>query len=317
MQNFNLKTFLLRMKAIKERLSLISPLTWPAWIGLGCLWLITRLPYSCQKHIGHALGKITYWCSPKLRHITETNIRLCFPRLSAAESSILVKKNFASLGMGIIETAMAWWVSDKRLSQCKIKITGVEFADAAFAKGNGILLLSPHFSCLEMIGRLLGARYKFAAMYRPHKIRLIAYIQERFREKYQIKHIARHRMREVLHTFQENMAVWYAYDIDAGPKRSVFAPFFGIETASLTSVSRLVEMTGAAVVPIEFYRLDDEWGYEINLHPALENFPGTSREDDAGRLNAHLEAAIRNKPEQYIWQYKRFKTRPAGEKRFY
>ena len=305
------------MKALKERLLLINPLTWPLWIGLGILWLITRLPYRCQKWLGHGIGRMTYWCSPKLRHITETNLRLCFPDLTPAEITVMVKKNFASLGMGLIETAMAWWLPDSKLAQCKITLTGVEYADAAFAKGKGALLLSPHFTCLEMIGRLLGSRYQFAAMYRPHKIGLIAAIQARFREKYHIHHIARHRMREVLHTFQANMAVWYAYDIDAGPKRSVFAPFFGIETASLTSVSRLVEMTGTAVVPIEFYRRDDCWGYEIHLHPALENFPGQSREEDAARLNAELEAAIRNKPEQYIWQYKRFKTRPAGEKRFY
>jgi KDO2-lipid IV(A) lauroyltransferase len=305
------------MKAIRERLALISPLTWPAWIGLGCLWLITRLPYPLQKWIGHSIGKMVYWCSPKLRHITETNIRLCFPDLSAVEITTLVKKNFASLGLGLIETAMAWWLPDSKLKRCKITITGIEYAEEAFAKGKGILLLSPHFTCLEMIGRLLGARYTLAAMYRPHKIRLISVIQERFREKYRIKHIARHRMREVLNTFKENMAVWYAYDIDAGPKRSVFAPFFGIETASLTSVSRLVELTGTTVVPIEFYRLDDCWGYEINLKPPLQNFPGKDRTEDATRLNAHLEAAVRKTPEQYIWQYKRFKTRPEGEKRFY
>jgi KDO2-lipid IV(A) lauroyltransferase len=305
------------MKAIKDRLALIHPFTWPAWIGLACLWLITRLPYCLQKRIGHAIGKIAYWSAPKMRHITETNIRLCFPALSSEEVTTLVKKNFSSLGMGLIETAMAWWVSDSQLKKCKITITGVEHAEAAFAKGNGMLLLSPHFACLEMIGRLLGSRYTIAAMYRPHKIRLVAAIQERFREKYRIKQIARHRMRDLLQTFKENLAVWYAYDIDAGPKRSVFAPFFGIQTASLTSVSRLVEMTGTTVIPIEFYRLDDCWGYEIHLQPALGNFPGKDLTEDATRLNTHLEAAVRRKPEQYIWQYKRFKTRPEGEKRFY
>jgi KDO2-lipid IV(A) lauroyltransferase len=168
-----------------------------------------------------------------------------------------------------------------------------------------------------MVGRLLGSRYSFAAMYRPHKIPLVAKIQERFRQKYHIRHIARHRMRELLNAFQDNMAVWYAYDIDAGIKRSVFAPFFGIQTASLTSVSRIVKLTGATVVPIEFFRSDDKFGYELNLYPPLTSFPGADLSSDAACLNAHLEQAIRKKPEQYIWQYKRFKTRPQGEARFY
>ncbi len=305
------------MKVIKERLALINPLTWPAWIGLGCLWLITRLPYRYQRQIGHGIGKIIYLSSSKLRHITEINLRLCFPDLSDAERLTLAKKNFAALGLGIIETGMAWWISDRRLAQCKIKVTGVEHVDAALARGKGAILMSPHTTCLEMIGRLLGSRYSFGAMYRPHKIRLIAAIQERFRNKYRIKHIARHRMRELLNALQNNMAIWYAYDIDAGPKRSVFAPFFGIETASLTAITRIVKLTDTAVVPIEFFRMDDCWGYEINVYPPLDNFPGATLETDAARLNQYLEQTIRKDPTQYIWQYKRFKTRPPGEKRFY
>lgn len=305
------------MKAIKERLALINPITWPAWIGLGCLWLITRLPYHWQRRMGHGLGKIIYVSSSKLRHITAINLQLCFPELSDEERTTLAKKNFAALGLGIIETAMAWWISDRRLEQCTVKVTGVEHINAVLARGKGAILMSPHTTCLEMIGRLLGSRYSFGAMYRPHKIPLVAAIQERFRNKYRIKHIARHRMRELISTFESNMAVWYAYDIDAGPKRSVFAPFFGIQTASLTAVTRMVKLTGTTVVPIEFLRMNDCWGYEINVYPPVENFPGASLEEDATRLNTYLEHTIRKDPTQYIWQYKRFKTRPPGEKRFY
>jgi KDO2-lipid IV(A) lauroyltransferase len=305
------------MKAFQERLYYLNPLTWLTWLILSCLWLITRLPCRWQIQLGFGLGKIIYAFSPKLKYITETNLALCFPDLTPADRTALCKKNFESLGAGIIETAMAWWVSDKRLQKCQIEVTGIEFVEEAYTHGKGIILLSPHAMCLEMVGRLIGARYSFAAMYRPHKIPAVAKIQERFRQKYRIKHIARHRMREVMNTFRDNMAVWYAYDIDAGEKRSVFAPFFGIQTASLTAVSRLVELTGARIVPVEFFRRDDCWGYTIKAYAELKDFPGENRVADATRLNAHLEQAIRNKPEQYIWQYKRFKTRPAGETRFY
>jgi KDO2-lipid IV(A) lauroyltransferase len=305
------------MIAIKERLYFLNPITWAISLALGLLWLVTRLPYRAQKSIGLSLGKVIYFFSPKLKHITTTNLKLCFPQLSTAEIKTLSQRNFESLGLGLIETAMAWWLPDSRLSKCSVKVNGLEFAEQAFAQGKGIILLSPHATCLEMIGRLIGSRYTLATMYRPHKIPLVAKIQERYRQKYNIKQIARHRMRELLNTFRDNMAIWYAYDIDAGVKRSVFAPFFGIQTASLTAVSRIAELTGTIIVPLEFYRLDDKWGYEINLFPPLQNFPSGDLVADASRLNSHLEKAIRNKPEQYIWQYKRFKTRPQGEKRFY
>lgn len=226
------------------------------------------------------------------------------------------KKNYASLGVGLIEAGMAWWLPDKKL-QAIYKIHGIEHVDAAYAKGKGIILLGPHFTSLEMIGRLLGMQYSFAVMYRPHKKALVSFIHEKFRKKKSTQYIPRHRMRELLRALSNNTAIWYAYDVDGGKKSSVFAPFFGVQTASLTSVSRIVKLSDAAVVPISFYRRDNEFGYDIYLSPALENFPSQSLQDDATRLNAVLESAIRYKPEQYVWQYKRFKTRPDGEKRFY
>lgn len=306
------------MNDIKKYLALLSPANWPAWFLLGCLWLITRLPHRWQIAIGRFFGVIVYKLSPKLRHIATVNLQLCFPEFSQKQQTVLLKKNFQSLGIGIIETAMAWWVSDKRLNKyCTLDITGLEHVEKAFQNGKGIIILSPHFTCLEMIGRMVGSRYPLAAMYRPHKNRLVAHIQERFRKTYAIKQIAKHRMREVLNTFKDNLALWYAYDIDAGEKRSVFAPFFGIETASLTAVSRVAGMTGAPVIPIDFCRLDGKWGYKINIYAPLEDFPGANFVDDASRLNAHIEKSVRGNPEQYIWQYKRFKTRPPGEERFY
>lgn len=305
------------MDNFKKRLSLLSPTLWPTWFVISLLWLTTRLPWRWQLQIGKGIGKLASR-SAKLRHITEINIKLCFPELNPQQQAELVKKNFESLGIGIIETALAWWMSDAMLEKkCILKLNGLEHIEKAFKKGNGILLLSPHFICLEMIGRLIGAKYPIAAIYRPHKNRLVAHVQERFRQKYKIRNIAKHRMREVLSAFKDNLALWYAYDIDAGAKHGVFAPFFGVQTSSLKTVSRLAEMTGTAVIPINFYRLEEGFGYELSLLPALENFPSEDLVADASRMNAYLEAAIRKKPEQYIWQYKRFKTRPAGEKRFY
>lgn len=297
-------------------LSLIAPRYWPAWLGLSLLWLITRLPFSWQFAIGRFFGRIFYSIPSQFKTITQKNIDLCFPELSPHEKTDLIKKNFASLGIGLIETGIAWWVTDERLRNL-YKVHGLGYAASAFAKGKGVILLGPHFTSLELVGRLLGMHYSFAVMFRPHKKPLVSFIHERFRKKTSIKYIPRHRMRELLRTLAENQAIWYAYDVDGGPKRSVFAPFFGIKTASLTAATRIVELSGATIIPISFYRRDNEFGYDIFLEPPLDQFPSECLVEDATRLNATLEKAIRKKPEQYVWQYKRFKTRPKGEQRFY
>lgn len=304
------------MKKSKKQRSLAHPIYWPVWFGFGLLWLLTRLPYRIQLKIGAALGTILYYLPTKLRHITEVNLRLCFPELTDIQRTQLAKKNFASLGIALFETANAWWMPDAKL-KCLYRLSGLEYAEQAFAKGKGIILVSPHFTCLEMIGRLLSMHYSFGAMYRPHKKALVAFIHEKFRKQQNVTYIASNRVRELFTALEKNIAVWYAYDIDAGEKNNVFAPFFNIQSSSMTSVTRVVNRSGAAVVPISFYRNDDEMIYEIKLLPALENFPTENPVEDATRLNKILENAIREKPEQYVWQYKRFKTRPQGEKRFY
>lgn len=304
------------MSNYKKYLPLASPIYWPAWLAFAILWSIIHLPIRWQLHIGSGLGKLLHLFPGKLKNTTWTNIQLCFPELTLSQQQALMKKNFISLGIGLIEAARAWWLPNKKL-QHTFTITGYEHVEQAYQQGKGIILISAHCTSLEMMARLLGMKYSFAAMYRPHKKKLIAFIHETFRKRNIARHIPRHKMREVLRTLQDNMAVWYAYDVDGGKKHSVFAPFFNIQTASLTSVSRLAKLSHATVIPIRFARHDNQLTYEIVLSPPLENFPSDDLIQDATRLNAIIEHAVREKPEQYVWQYKRFKTRPEGEKKFY
>lgn len=304
------------MSNLKKQLALLNPVYWPAWFGIGILWFITRLPARWRLNLGKGIGKLIYAFPSKLKHITEVNIKMCFPELPAEKQKKLAKDNFESLGIGLIEAAMAWWLPDEKLKHL-FKIHGLKYIEQALANGKGIILLGPHFTCLEMVGRLISSQYSFAVMYRPHKKRLIAFIQERFRQKHYMQTIPRNRVRQLIRALNNNIAIWYAYDVDGGLKRSVFAPFFGVPTASLTSVSRLVRMSDAAVIPISFFRRDDDFNYDVILYPPIENFPTGDLEQDATKLNAALECAIREKPEQYVWQYKRFKTRPPGEPRVY
>lgn len=294
----------------------INPLYWPIWFLVGLLRLGSSLPYKTQISLGTLLGRLLSYFPSKIKSITQINIKLCFPELSAEKQSQLIKNNFENLGIGLLETAMAWWLPDHKI-EAMLHIQGVEHGEQALARGKGLILLSPHFVCLEMIGRLIAMKYAFSAMYRPHKKQFVNFLLERFRSKQRVTYIPRNRMRTLTTALQNNEPVWYAYDVDGGKKRSVFAPFFGIQTASLTALSRLAQLTGAAIVPIQFFRREDNKGYELILSPALESFPSENWIDDAARLNNCLETAIRHRPEQYIWQYKRFKTRPDGEKRFY
>lgn len=288
---------------------------WPTWFAVGLLWLVAQLPYRLQLSIGRQLGHVIKRCSHKTRRVTDINLALCFPELSALEREILRDKNFESVGMGIVETALTWWGNPEKLLP-QVHIHGLEYVDAALQHGKGVIFCSAHFSALELSGRLFALKVPISAMYRPQKNPVLDYLARRYRYRFYRETIAREDLRGMIKSLKKNNIVWYTADIDAGTKNGIFVPFFNVPAASLTITSRLARITGARVVPAFYYRREGG-GYDVHLGPILDHFPSDDLEHDTGRINQIIEAAIRQKPEQYLWQYKRFKTRPAGETRFY
>ena len=113
------------------------------------------------------------------------------------------------------------------------------------------------------------------------------------------------------------MPLFFAPDLDFGRKDAVFVPFFGVPTATVTSVSRLARASGASVLPVISRILPGGAGYLFTILPAFEDFPTDDVVADTRRINAFIEEQVLAMPEQYFWVHKRFKTRPEGEASFY
>lgn len=283
---------------------------------IGLLRMIARLPYRAVLALGAALGRIVYYLAPFRRHIAATNLELCFPKLGEAERAKLVKDNFRATGIGMLEGALSWWAPDKTLKPLAHP-QGLDNLHAALARGKGVILLSGHFTTLEIAGRLLSYSAPFHVMYRAHRNALFENVMREGREKLYDKAIDRGDIRAILRSLGENMPVWYAPDQDYGRKHSVFVPFFGIPAAMITATARLARMSGAAVVPFIPHRREDGGGYDLRLLPALENFPSDDEQADAARISKLIEDEIRPQPAQYLWTHRRFKTRPEGLERPY
>lgn len=291
--------------------ALLAPRHWPTWLLLGLGWCLAQLPWPLQRRLGRGLGRLLYHLARRRRRIARINLKLCFPGKDALERDLLLRRHFRSLGMGVVETAMSWWTPAHRLAH-RYQLEGLEHLQAALARGRGVILLSAHFTTLEIGGRLLAQRAPFHVLYRSHKNPVFERVMRRARERHFERAIAREDMRGFLRSLKQNMPVWYAPDQDYGREKSVFAPFFGVPAATITATSRLAAASGAAVVPFFPERRADGRGYVLRLYPALEGFPGESPEADAARINALIEERIRARPEQYLWVHRRFKTRPEG-----
>jgi len=294
----------------------VHPRYWLSWIGLAVLWLISQLPYCYAMRIGHAIGKMGYWLVPKRRHITEVNLQLCFPELTPVARISLCKASFAAVGEGMIEMALAWWAPPSKLEPL-LHLQGMEHYEDAVKQQRGLLIVGAHFTTLDLIGRLISLRFEFCITYRETKDPLFNALMKFKRETFFTASVDRHDIRQFVKIIKNKGLIWYAPDQDYGAKYSVFAPFFGVPAATITATSRLAKMSNALILPCFQRRLPNYQGYVVEIHPAVENFPSGDEIVDATRINALIEQAIRKCPDQYLWQHRRFKTRPEGQARPY
>lgn len=289
-----------------------GPRYWPVWLGLGAMRLMAALPHRLQLALGRRLGRLYQCVGRHRRHVAETNLRLCFPQLDEPARARLLRAHFEALGMGIFEVASGYWAPRARLAQIS-EARGLEHYDAAAARGRGIILLSGHFTTLEMGGGLMGMHRPYHPMYRPNTNALYNEVMntERTRRTGGAS-LNRRDLRGVLRALKANGAVWYAPDQDYGAQGTVFVPFFGIPANTITATSRLARLSGAAVLPYWPERRADG-SYCVHVLPMLENFPSGDDTADAARINALIEGWARAVPEQYYWVHRRFKNRPPGE----
>jgi len=294
----------------------LHPRFWFMWLFIGFLRVIALLPYSIQLKIGRQLGRLFPRLIPSRRHIVDTNLELCFPDLSAQQRQQLSQQNFENTGISIIEMAMCWWWKPEQLKPL-VEIHGLEHIEECLNRGQGVLLLSGHFTSLEIGGRLLALFLPFQAMYRPQKNRLFDSILYRKRKNYLVDIISRKSTRRMIKGIKNLIPTWYAPDQDFGRERNAFAPFFGVQTATITASARLTKSSGAAVLPFYPQRKADGSGYILWIEPALKNFPSDDDVADATAINHTIEKYVRETPDQYMWVHKRFKTRPEGEPDIY
>ncbi|MCU7800532.1 MAG: LpxL/LpxP family Kdo(2)-lipid IV(A) lauroyl/palmitoleoyl acyltransferase [gamma proteobacterium symbiont of Lucinoma myriamae] len=294
----------------------LAPKFWPSWLGLAGMRLLVVLPYRLQLFIGKVTGHLFYLIARYRREIAQTNIALCFPELSTKQQDKLVRDHFHSVGMSLPETALCWWGSDKQLQKL-LHIDGLEYLQTELKKGHGAILLSAHYTTLEISGGLLSQLQKMAVTYQDLRNPLFNHVMIAARKRKFDPAISRHDIRSMIKALKNNKVVWFATDQDSGPKNSLFVPFFGQIATTQTASSRMAKISKAPVLPFISRRLNNAQGYQITILPPIKDFPGDDLAQDVIRTNLIIEEQIRKAPEQYLWIHRRFKTRPDGMPKLY
>ena len=242
------------------------------------------------------------------RRVAAENLRRCFPELDDDARRKLLRAHFDSLGLGVFEFLRAWWGRLPPLDR-RCTLTGLENLRAAQAGGHGVILVSPHFTTLEICVRLLTRDVALAGMYRPHDSPALEWAVKRARARYTLAMYARDELRPVLRHLKTGGVLWFPPDQESRRGESIFVPFFGQPAWSLTSTHQLARLSQAAVLPLFHERLPDG-GYRLEIGAVLSDFPSDDARADTARIMALMEAQIRRVPEQYLWIHQRFKRQP-------
>ena len=297
--------------------SLAHPRQWPTWFGVALLRAASALPLPLLWFIGGALGSFLYLVHFPRRRVVAINIRLCFPHWSPARRAFIGWGHFCALGQALFDVGVAWWASPRRLRRL-VRVRNPEYLTQALAGGKGLIMLAPHFVAMEVGGMYLSLSHAGATYYKKTKNPVVNYLFVRRRPRF--GGVALEQavgLKPAVRAVQAGNLFYYLPDQDLGRKLSVFAPFFGVPTATVPALGKLARLSGAAVLPCVTRQRAFGRGYEVIFYPPLTAFPSGDELSDTAQMNRAIEQAVVDMPAQYFWVHKRFKTRPEGAPKIY
>ncbi|QWU99357.1 lysophospholipid acyltransferase family protein [Francisella salimarina] len=304
--------------------SKLRPKNWGIWIIVGIMNFGSKLPLFTHKYIVLAIGIVIKPFLKSRNRIARENLKIAFPEKSNKEINKLVNKSYYSMVLSGAETTAAWFLSKKRFN--KIEFEWEDNSLEIFKRyhenpNTNVIFLGFHFHCIEIVGRHVAENHPpLTVMYQKNTNDLLEELIKKYREKNIYRCLDSKNLISVIKSLKRGYSMWYAPDQDfglesTGLENSIFAPFFGTLCSTLTVTPWLAEKTDSVVLPVYYVREKCLKKYKIVFGEPLEFTEDAYK--NAEITNKFLEDAIRKYPEQYLWQHRRYRTRPNGEPQIY
>lgn len=248
--------------------------------------------------------------------ISRVNIQLCFPHLSEREVSALVRESLTDMVLLVFEFAQMSYRSEQELMAQILRVEGENLLKQAYNSDRGVLLLVPHFGNWELLCAFLGLNYSVAALYAPPKVAALESVILSTRERFggELFAIDTAGMRSILRVLKQGKLVAILPDQVPDRNSGVYADFFGHPALTMSLVHRLIDKTGPDVIigSVQREKSDHGYGYVARFESLVDSIEGLDAQGCAEVLNRSIERVVRRAPEQYQWEYKRFKRPPTG-----
>lgn len=279
------------------------------------LKLVSLMPLRLAQRLGAALGSLAWRLNTNSRKVTETNLSICLPELSAEQRERLSRDSMRHTGMTALEIPLMWEWPIERCLALVTDIEGEELLEKALVQNKGLVLLAPHLGNWELVGLYFSSRCEMAALYSPPKMAEFEeyMIKVRGRLGSELVRGDRRGLSRLVAILRGRGVVGILPDQTPRSKTNAFAPFFGMEVKTMTLASKLIQKTGATALVTYAERLPDGAGFRVVIREPEAGLDDADPVVAATALNHSVEACARARPEQYQWEYKRFRHRPAGE----
>ena len=275
--------------------------------------LILFLPRPMHKVFILILGNLLYIIPLKRNKISGKNIDLCFPCMSKRERKNLHKANVIASAQIIFDSGIAWFWSDKKIKKnISYEIKGIESLVNEQKDNNGVLLFFKHSLHLELDARLLGMNSEVYGVERVHNSDLFDAVQKKGRLKSVKDTCDKNNPIKFIRWLKKGKTVLYATDQDYGLNQSDVINFFAQPAATISAPSKIINTTGCKTYFMNTYI--DSGKYIIDIEELNLNHLNGS--NFSQRLNDFIEKKIRNNPDEYLWQHRRFKS-TLGKEDFY
>jgi lauroyl-KDO2-lipid IV(A) myristoyltransferase len=295
----------------------LRPRYWPIWFVMLPSLVLAFVPVRLRAVLGDGAGWLLYRIDSRAGRIARKNLTLCYPQLEDGERDRLLKAHFRIAAHILLGYGQLLARSPHHLRK-QFDIQGLEIVERTAARGNSIILLSPHFLAIEYAGQCLSQEHPMVSMFRLHSNPVMDWIVMRFRTRYGGVGYS-HKASLLPLVKATRGGRWFIYfpDEDKGAENSLFIPFCGIPKATMPLLGRLAESCRASVIPMLAFYSPGRRRFSIEFLEPLQDFPTGDNAQDALRMNRLIEDMVSRDPAQYLWTAKIFRTRPPGEPGFY
>ena len=284
----------------------LAPRHWPTWLGIGVMALLARLPWPLQRSLGRALGALLRTTLPRRRDIAARNIALCFPGLDATAREALLRRHFAAIGIGLFEFARAWWGSVAPLRRGLV-VEGLEHVHAARADGRGVIVVSGHFTTLEVAAGDVrphpAGRHVPAACAGGHGMGGAPR-----RRRYAAAMFPKQDLRGAVRHLKRGGLLWYAPTRTRAAATACSAVLRPAAHSLKSTTSGGMSRGGGSPAA----RAPRRRRLHAAAFPRPPDIRPRTRWPDTAEVMAAIETMARAAPEQYLWIHRRFKRRPDG-----